>query len=567
MIYYLLPLAVATGLLATYEAMQRRERIAQVRGIVERWLPEVAPRILAAAIFVVGALLLISGAAPRHAGRLDWLSEVVPLPILEASHFLASIVGLGLVLLASGLQRRLDAAYHLAIGLLLAGAVLSLLKGFDWEESLVLLAMLAALLPCRGEFHRRASLLGERFTVGWAVAVVAALAASIWLGFFVHRHTEYSHELWWEFSFLADAPRFLRASVGVCVVALALAVGHLLRTVRHQPELPDAEALGTARAIVASSPVSSSRLALLGDKSFLFSEDRRAFIMYAISGRSCVAMGDPVGPPESCGALVWEFKELCDKHELWPVFYEASAPALSLYVDTGLAALKFGEEARVRLADFSLEGGSRKKERYLLRTLERDGTTFEVVDASETARLLPELASISDEWLREKKASEKGFSLGCFDPEYVAQFPVALARTNGSIVAFANLWCTGGREEVSPDLMRFCAAAPASVMEFLFLQLALWAKGEGYEWLNLGMAPLAGIEARVSAPLWNRLGSLAFRYGEQFYHFQGLRQFKDKFHPEWRPKYLVYPGGVILPRVLTNVTALVSGGLRRIVRP
>ena len=64
-----------------------------------------------------------------------------------------------------------------------------------------------------------------------------------------------------------------------------------------------------------------------------------------------------------------------------------------------------------------------------------------------------------------------------------------------------------------------------------------------------------------------RLGSLAFRYGEQFYHFQGLRQFKEKFHPEWRPKYLVYPGGVILPRVLTNVTALVSGGLRRIVRP
>jgi phosphatidylglycerol lysyltransferase len=265
-------------------------------------------------------------------------------------------------------------------------------------------------------------------------------------------------------------------------------------------------------------------------------------------------------------ALVWEFKELCDRHELWPVFYEASATSLSLYVDTGLAAVKFGEEARVSLADLSLEGGAHKKERYLLRTLERDGTTFEVVDPSETARLLPELAAISDEWLQDKKASEKGFSLGCFDPEYLAQFPTALARSGGAIVAFANLWCTEGRDEVSPDLMRFSAAAPASVMEYLFLQLALWAKGEGYGWLNLGMAPLAGIEARASAPLWNRLGSLAFHYGEQFYHFQGLRQFKEKFHPEWRPKYLVYPGGVILPRVLTNVTALVSGGLRRIVR-
>jgi phosphatidylglycerol lysyltransferase len=113
--------------------------------------------------------------------------------------------------------------------------------------------------------------------------------------------------------------------------------------------------------------------------------------------------------------------------------------------------------------------------------------------------------------------------------------------------------------------MRYGPAAPPSVMEYLFLQTMLWAQAEGYRWFNLGMVPLAGLEARASAPLWNRVGALAFRYGEHFYNFHGLRQFKEKFHPEWRPKYLIYSGGLVLPHVLANVAALVWGGVGGVV--
>lgn len=564
-VYYVLPLALATLLLAAYELGQRRERLAAAGSVAGRWLSEIAPRVLAVAIFASGALLLFSSAGRRHAGRLDTLRDLLPLPVLELSHFLASLAGLGLILLASGLQRRLDAAYHLAVALLGAGAVLALLRGFDWEESLLLLALLAVLLPCRGEFRRPASLISERFTLGWGVAVAVALAASLWIGFFVHKHTDYSHELWWQFSLFDDAPRFLRASVGVVVGALALAVWHLLRVAPLRAVPPDADSLATARAIVAGAPVAAARLALLGDKSFLFSADRRAFIMYAVAGRSCVAMGDPVGPAASCRDLVWDYLELCDRHSTWPVFYEASAAALPLYLDAGLTPLKFGEEAVVPLAAFSLDGSSHKQQRYVLRAVERDGATFEVRPPSDVAALLPELAAVSTTWLREKRTREKGFSLGRFEPGYLAECPLALVRWQGRIVAFANLWCAAERAELSPDLMRFQRDAPASVMEYLFLRILLWAKDEGYTHLNLGMAPLAGLEARAAAPLWNRVGALAFRYGEQFYNFQGLRQFKSKFDPEWRPKYLVYPGGLMLPRVLANVAGLVSGGITGVV--
>jgi len=560
-IYYLLPLGLATALLAAHEA----RGLARARTLTERWLPEVAPRVLAAAIFGCGALLLFSGVAKQHPGRMAWLQDLLPLPLLEASHFLASLVGLGLVLLASRLQRRVDAAYHVAVALLGIGAVLALFRGFDYEESLILLGMLVALLPCRREFHRHASLLAEPLSIGSAVAVSAVVAASVWLGAFVHRHTVYAHELWWQFSFFSDAPRFLRASVGVVVVALTAAVGHLLRPSRLRAAPPDPVSLAAARAVVAASPVAAARLALLGDKSFLFSKDRDAFIMYAVDGRSCVAMGDPVGPPAACAELVWQFVDLCDRYGTWPVFYEASATALPMYLDVGLAPLKFGEEARVALAGLTLEGSVHKQQRYLLRSIERAGGSFEVLPPEQVAPRLPEIAAISDAWLRAKQTREKGFSLGSFDPDYLTQSPLALVRQQGAIVAFANLWCGAECEEVSPDLMRYRPDAPASVMEYLFLRIMLWAQAERYRWFNLGMAPLAGLQARDAAPLWNRAGALAFRYGGRFYNFQGLRHFKDKFDPEWQPKYLVYPGGIMLPRVLANVASLVSGGLRGVV--
>jgi phosphatidylglycerol lysyltransferase len=564
-VYYLLPLVIATGTMAAYEALQRRAWFGDVGAVVARWAPEIAPRVLAVTTFIGGAVLLLSGATPAGHRRLEFFQDVVPLPVLELSHFLGSMVGLGLVLLASAVQRRVGTAYHLAVALLLSGAVLSLLKGLKYEEALVLLVVLGALLPCRRYFYRPASIVGERFTPGWTLAVVLVIASSIWLGFFAYEHHEYSNELWWQFSVSGNAPRFLRASVGVVAGALFFAAAHLLRPARARVSVPDAEVMRVVRELVSRSPQASAHLALLGDKSFVFSDDRRGFIMYALSGRSCVAMGDPVGPADCHAELVWRFRELCDRSDSWPVFYETSAANLPLYLDLGLYPLKFGEEARVSVPEFSIDSSTRKAQRYIIRRIERDGGSFDVLPAEAVPTVLPQLQRISDDWLTAKRAREKGFSLGCFDDQYLCEFPLAVVRVNGTIEAFANLWCSGQQEEISPDLMRHSRGAPPSVMEYLFLKIILWGQRQGYRWCNLSMAPLAGLESRALAPLWHRVGALAYLYGEPFYNFQGLRQFKQKFDPEWRPKYLVCPGGLLVPRVLANVAALVSGGLRGVV--
>jgi len=103
------------------------------------------------------------------------------------------------------------------------------------------------------------------------------------------------------------------------------------------------------------------------------------------------------------------------------------------------------------------------------------------------------------------------------------------------------------------------------VMDYLFVELMLWGKREGYRWFNLGMAPLSGLEGQGSPAFWNNLGSLVFRHGEHFYNFQGLREYKEKFDPIWEPKYLASPGGLALPRILLNIATLISGSLKGVV--
>jgi phosphatidylglycerol lysyltransferase len=531
--------------------------------------PRVVPIALSFATFAAGVVLLVSGATPSVHSRVRALHQALPLGVIEASHFAGSLAGAALLVLAWALRRRLDAAWGLACVALVVGIVTSLFKGLDYEEAFILLVVLTLLLPARRAFYRRAALTHEPFTPGWILAVAIVIAVTAWLGLFSFKHVEYSSELWWQFETRGDAPRFLRASVGVLVGLLVFGLLRLLRHAAADPTLPTADELTRARAIVERAPATQSHLALLGDKSLLFSDSGDTFLMYGVAGRSWIALGDPVGPPAEHAEVAWRFKESADAHGGWTVFYQVGVEHLPLYIDLGLTLLKLGEEARVSLDRFSLDGAARKGMRRIMNTAEKSGVRMMIVPACEVSALMPELRRISDDWLERKHAREKGFSLGYFEERYLSELPVAvvMAPVDGAerAVAFANLWCGGDRQELSVDLMRYSGDAPDNVMEYLFVQLMLWGKANGYAEFNLGMAPLSGFENRHLAPLWSRAGALMYRHGEHFYNFRGLRGYKEKFDPVWRPKYLASPGGLVLPRVLANVTGLISGGLRGVV--
>jgi phosphatidylglycerol lysyltransferase len=565
-VYYLIPLALASALLAARETLAARESARGVITFLMQWFPVVMPRVLAVLTFVAGAVLLFSGATPSVSSRLEWLADFLPLGVLEFSHFIGSLAGLGLLILARGLQKRLDAAYYVTACVLFAGIISSLLKGLDYEEALFLTVLLLALLPCHKFFYRKASLLSEGFTRGWLIAILTALACTATLGYMAYGIATLDHELWWVFTFEDEASRFLRASVGILVGVLFVAALRLMRFARPRHIPPSEADAQTVRALVASTPETTAHLALLGDKNFLVSKKGDGFLMYGVCGRSWVCMGDPVGPPAARAELAWRFREMVDLYAGWTVFYEAGKENLPLYLDLGLSLIKIGEEARVPLQEFSLAGQARKGLRYTRNMVEKEGASFEIVPREGVPAILADLRRVSDSWLLAKNAREKKFSLGFFSDEYMLLCPQAVVRREGRIVAFANIWAGGSRDglrhELSVDLMRYQSDAPASVMEYLYIMLMLWGREQGYQWFNLGMAPFSGLESHALAPAWTRLGALLYAHGGQFYNFQGLRRFKDKFDPVWESKYLASPGGTVPPRVLANIASLVSGGVK-----
>jgi phosphatidylglycerol lysyltransferase len=564
-IYYVLPFLLALGLLAVREAWVGRSALARSVAWTRAWVRLAVPQLISAAVFTGGVLLLLSGATPAEHGRLRLLREIVPLPLVETSHLLGSAAGISLVLLAQGLQRRLDAAWHVTLWLIGLGIVASLTKGLDYEEALVLLGVAVLMLAAKDRFQRKASLLQQPFSTGWTIAVLAALLSSLCLAWLSYRDVEYSNQMWWQFAFRANAPRTLRAEVLTIAMTGIAACWMLLRPARHQPELPDEVELERARRIVAISGDTAAWLALLGDKNLLFSDDGRGFVMYRPVGRNWIAMGDPVGPPEVRRELLWRFREACDRYAARPVFYQVAVDDLPSYIDAGFVLSKIGEEARVPLPEFDLEGSRRADLRQTWRRVQRQQVKFEVWQPEQTAARIRELRSVSDAWLSELSAAEKGFSLGRFDEAYVRHFPCAVVVRDGGVLAFANLWQGASHTELSVDLMRYLPDAPKGVMDYLLIEVMLWGRAQGYGWFNLGMAPLAGLADREFAPLWNRVGAFLYHHGERFYNFEGLRAYKEKFLPVWRPRYLATSGHLGLPRTVMDVASLIAGSPRRIV--
>ncbi|MEO9034376.1 MAG: phosphatidylglycerol lysyltransferase domain-containing protein [Gemmatimonadaceae bacterium] len=520
-----------------------------------------APRLFALTTFAAGTILLVSGATPARAGRLGWLNDVLPLPLVEASSYSASIAGVGLIILARGLQRRLDAAYHLTVWVLAGGIIFSLASALDVEQAISLAVMLVILIPSKRFFYRKSSIFEERFTRGWIAAIAIVLFGTVAIATAQFGSGNLGAGVFWRFGYDAQGPRAQRALILAAIALTAFAVARLLRPARVHPHLANADELAAAGPIVADSLRAAAQLAFLGDKSIMFNEAKTAFIMFGVAGQSWVALGDPVGPVRDSVALIEEFITRCDRSGGWPVFYRVSPPLLHLYLDYALAVVKLGEIARVSLANFSLDGPQRRNLRRVWRKAVDDGCTFEMVNPEDVPALLPRLKEVSDEWLREKRTREKRFSLGQFDEAFIRRSAVAVVKREGQVVAFVTVWCAGQRAEVEVDLMRYTSAAPSGIMRYALIEAMFWASKEGYAWFNLGAAPLAGIRTSSISPLWNQLTTAVRGVGERYYNFEGLRNFKDWFYPEWEGTYLVSPGGTKRPAILANIASLISGSI------
>lgn len=525
-----------------------------------RFLSDLGVWALGKLVLVSGLVLLLSAATPGLLYRLKLSEEILSMPLMRLSHLLSVMIGFMLIVLSRGISLRIHRAYVWTGILLLAGAVFTFTKAFDFEEAIFLLIVGIALWMSRARFYRVGAPVEARSYLLWYVLSAVIAFLYYWIGSHVHhgwlKHLPTADRIHWMFG---PRPYAITALIGLAGAWVLLTMLLLLRPNRRIAAGAGPEELDKLRLFLKNHQGNLlTHMLFTGDKSFFWAQDDEVLIPYAKARDKLVVLGDPLGPLKRVPEAIAEFQQYADQYAMSVVFYQATPDYLPIYHEYGYRFFKLGEEALVHLDTFSLTGKKNADLRSVRNRFEREGYKFEVVSPPFDDVLLDELRAVSDEWIKGRR--EKGYSLGWFDKAYLEQAPVAILKApEGNILAFASL--APGYDEgrtMSIDLMRHHSGTPNGTMDYLFVRLLEWCKEKGYHIFNLGNAPLSSVGESKSALREEKLAALVFQYGGHWYGFKGLRRYKEKFAPDWEPRFLAYPAWVSLPVLTVDLVRLVS---------
>lgn len=526
---------------------------------------------------LVGVVNLLSAVTPNLHGRTALLKEFFPFEIRASGHLFAALTGFVLLTLAANLLRRKRVAWLLTIALLIISIISHLVKGLDYEESLLSGVLLIQLLLMRNVFtaqsDRPSIAQGIRVLIGALLFTLAYGTAGFFL---MDEHYQVN------FSFteallqtlamfftednagLQPKTRFAQFFANSIYIVGAATVGYALFMLLRPVLLRDtanSNQRKQAGAIVEEYGRSSlARFTLFDDKAYYFSPSGRSVIGYVAKGRGAIALGDPIGAAADRKQVIIGFQQFCDRNDWYPAFYQTLPDDLELYHELGFKVLRIGEEAIVDLHTFSLKGKANQNLRNYKNRLTKAGYQVKFYQPPISEALLRQLRVVSDEWLKSMQGAEKKFSVGWFDDAYLQDCEIATVETADSyITAFANVVPEYQINEITIDLMRHRTNVESGTMDFLFISMFEHFQQRGYDGFNLGLSALSGVGETPDSPRLERAIRYLYEHLNQFYNFKGLHAYKEKFHPRWEPRYLVYPSLVALPEVVVALIRADSG--------
>ncbi len=525
------------------------------------------PVFAAVAAALVGLVNIASTLTPNIRWRGHLLLEFEPVEAIRLFHALSLPAGAALLLVAPYLAKRRRRAMQTAVALMLALGLFDLLKGLDFEETILTWGVAIALIVSRNAFTVRHDPNTLRSAV-WRVPVLALIGlavamVAIWTGShasFGNVATETSDLLRYQ-----PGPMHFHHHIPIGVHMLEIWTLLMIAYVIFRPLAVPRTPPSPAARQVASDLVrahGADTLAffkLRADGHYIFSEDRRAFVAYAIENGVLLLSGDPVGPPDAIPGLLGQVRQFADDRGLKLGALGASQSLCPLYEGLGLHTIYVGDEAVVELGRFSLEGRSIRKVRQSVTRLSKAGYQAEVHElAALDERTLEEAEKVVE--LGRQGAPERGFSMAMdsLQGEHDHETLVVLARDEaGAIRGVLHFVPCYGRPAVSLSFMRRDPSTPNGLTEFLVVKAIELLRDRGVEELSLNFAAFAKWMHSPEKPHERWLGKL-IALGNPFFQIESLYRFNAKFFPRWEPRFLVYEGTFGLPRA--GIAALWAEG-------
>lgn len=539
--YYLVPLLFG-ALMFMYHFMQKLNQF--FKGLPVLIWHQTAHALITIFMYVSGILILIDASMPDLTANSRFLQKFYPFTFFFLHQLTAVLFAIAMLACARGLQAKVKKAYWPSLILLLIGMINTLWNFGTWSLTIYLLILLILVVTMRHALYREKL----AYSLGKALFDSVVFAGIFVLYVFVGMINEPNyarHHYIPQYLFFPGERLWLSGFIGLLLGLIVMAALTRYFTGGYDPfnGYHSFDAARCRALIEKFGGNETSHLALLRDKNLYYYQvagEDRLFFMYRRKHDKLIIMGEPVGDQSVIKAALRQFLIEADRYDYQLVFYEVGSQTTMLLHEFGFDFLKTGEDGLVKLADFTLAGKRQRSQRALMHKFEREGYTFDVIKPPFDDDFIQQLRHVSDSWLG--KQVEKGFSLGFFDEYYLQQAPIAIVKNqDGQIVAFATLMPTGNHQILTIDLMRHDRElAPSGIMDKIFVSLFLYGQQAGYEYFDLGMAPLSNVGESQFSFTEEKVAHFVYEYGYRFYGFQGLRNYKEKYADKWLSRYTVY---------------------------
>jgi phosphatidylglycerol lysyltransferase len=538
---------------------------------INKLLLRVLPAIV---LFGLGIINIISVTTPAISERFVRLSEFLPIQVIHASNYLVLAAGLFMLVTAAFMLKGLRNAWWFAIILSGLSIIGHITKAIDYEEAIAALIVMVVLIATRKEYYIRTNPKLRNIGLQASLVFTVAVLAYGIIGFYYldkkHFNTEFnllqSVRLTIQNYFLlgsgsyrpADpfARHFLNSINISGFISIAFLIYSLVRSYTPQKNVSSEELVLADELLKSYGNSALDYFKKYTDKLIFFSEDRKAFISYRISGNFAVVLENPVAENiteiEEC---ICKFDDYCYDTGIKSMYYRVPEESLELYHKLRKKDLFLGQEAVVDLSKFTLSGADKKSLRNAINKTREQGYKATVYAPPVKDGILQKIKSVSDEWLVYTDRKEIIFSQGMFVWEELKQQTIiTVENAEDRIIAFLNIIPDYSRGEGTYDLMRKTEDAPNGVMDFILIELFNYLKSQNFSFVSLGFAPISGLNDPHT--FTERSMKFAYERIKSFSHFKGMREYKEKFDPVWYNRYLIYQDDYDLlqvPMVLSNV--------------
>jgi phosphatidylglycerol lysyltransferase len=538
---------------------------------VNKLLMRIIPTLL---ILTLGVINIISVLTPAISSRIERLQDFLPLEAINASNYLVMAAGLFMLVTAAFMLKGLRSAWWFALVLAMISLIGHLTKAIDYEEAIVAVIVIAVLLATRREYYVKTN--PRLRSVGIKTALLSTLAVLAFgvIGFYFldKKHFNIDFSIWDSIRYtllnyiLVGSPDLIPRDgfashfmviiklCGFC--SLSFLVYTFIRPYIKKTANTDEEVLRAKELLENHGSSGLDYFKVFPDKSIYLSKDANAFISYRVAGNFAVALENPVAlNPQLIKECVVSFDKYCYESGLKSIYYRVPEESLQIYSDLGKKGLFLGQEGIIDLETFTLEGKDRKDLRHSINKVTESGYKTTIHKPPVKDGILQKVKAVSDEWLKSTGRKEIIFSQGMFSWDQLKQQTlITVENPEEKIVAFLNIIPDYAPGEGTYDLLRKSADAPNRTSEFLIIHLSEYLKSMGYRYVNLGFAPMSGLDDPHTFPEKSML--FAYERIRSFSHYKGLREFKERFFPVWHNKYLVYDHDydlIQVPNVLARI--------------